>query len=45
MHNPHDPFGSIRADEVGASGVFRVLLGGDCQLGFLVSSSDIALPD
>lgn len=31
MHNPHDPLGSIRVDNVGAFGVFRVLFGGDFQ--------------
>ena len=29
MHNPHDPLGSIRADNVGAFRVFRVLFGDD----------------
>ena len=29
MHNPHVPLGSIRADNVGAFRVFRVLFGGD----------------
>ena len=32
MHNPHDPLGSIRADNVGASRVFRVLFVGDFQV-------------
>lgn len=45
MHNPHDPFGSIRADKVGASRVFRVLFGGDRQVWLLYLLSDIALPD
>jgi len=32
MHNPHGSLGSIRADNVGASRVFRVLFVGDFQL-------------
>lgn len=43
MHNPHDPSGSIRADKVGASRVFRVLFGGVCQIRPPGLSSDIAL--
>ena len=44
MHNPYDPFGSIRADKVGAFRVFRVLFGGDRQVPLLCLSSDGALP-
>ena len=44
MYNPHDPFGSIRADKVGAFRVFRVLSGADCQVWSLCLLSDRALP-
>lgn len=40
MQNPLGPSGSIRADKVGAFGVFRVLFGRDCQIRSLCLSSE-----